>query len=133
MSLTAQQIFDRVATHLLKQNQKSLSAKGTCAYRGVGGLMCAVGCLIPIDRYVPRMEGRTVHSIFCLDPGFTTDEEGRQLLLDLQILHDESPVRHWRDRLSQVAALYELDDSCVRFVGSGIHRRLRPTEPAIAS
>lgn len=58
--MTEQELFDRVATHLLTQNRKSINRLGNCAYRinlGRSTLMCAVGCLISEDRYDKRMEG----------------------------------------------------------------------------
>lgn len=50
--MTNQEIFDTVATHLLRQNARSMGPRtdprfGTlsrgCAYRGDGGLRCAIG------------------------------------------------------------------------------------------
>ena len=48
-----QEVFDRVARHLLTQRRKSMierSAGPVCAFRGVDGTKCAIGCLIP-DQY----------------------------------------------------------------------------------
>ena len=41
-----QEVFDRVARHLLKQNAKATSPRGGCSYRTKEGLSCAVGCLL---------------------------------------------------------------------------------------
>lgn len=56
---TKQETFDRVLAHMKKQGGPSLLPMSTtCAYRGVGGRMCAAGCLIPDDRYERRFETR---------------------------------------------------------------------------
>lgn len=63
--MTKQEIFDRVAKHLIEQGEPSASVKGegepVCMYRHVapGGkpLSCAIGCLIPDDEYDERVEG----------------------------------------------------------------------------
>jgi len=54
---TQQEIFDTVATHLLKQNDKSLDSYGECRYRAEDGNMCAVGCLIDTKHYTSGFEG----------------------------------------------------------------------------
>lgn len=45
-----QEVFTKVATHLLKQGRRALFAEKngfrSCAYRGDNGTKCAVGCLI---------------------------------------------------------------------------------------
>lgn len=97
-TITAQQLFDFVAWHLLEQGAPSLrtvvdEADGrlgniTCAYRGQEGRMCAVGCLLRDDEYVPNMEGRSARGL---------KDHGKlpvrlyphiDLLMRLQILHD---------------------------------------------
>ena len=63
-----QQIFNKVATHLLKQNKRSID-KGTdvCLYRGPNGTKCAVGVLIPDSLYLKTMEGRNILSLFSVE------------------------------------------------------------------
>lgn len=73
--LTMQQVFDRVATHLLTQNAQSkgpytdysdgywTEVDNACAYRGANGMKCAVGCLIPDDEYDERFEGAAVTAV----------------------------------------------------------------------
>lgn len=53
---TKQQIFDQVARHLLKQNERAVDVEGRCKYRTESGLMCAAGCLISDEEYTPRMD-----------------------------------------------------------------------------
>ena len=59
--MTQQQIFDKVATHLLTQGAKSMMGD-TCRYRGSNGAKCAVGCLIKDDHYDPILELRSSRS-----------------------------------------------------------------------
>lgn len=48
---TAQQVFDRTATHLLTQGEKSVDPNDVCAYRGSHGRRCAAGIWIPDGTY----------------------------------------------------------------------------------
>ena len=54
--MTKQEVFDKVATHLLTQNKRSLEDT-SCVYRAKDGSMCAAGCLIPDEEYTPALEG----------------------------------------------------------------------------
>jgi hypothetical protein len=90
--MEAQEIFDTVATHLLKQGRRS-TYQGSdlmCAYRGVDGTKCAVGVLISDELYDGTMEG---HTIYCLvdSPAWGLPEwmrANQNLLTDLQNAHD---------------------------------------------
>ena len=59
---TPQQLFDYISAFLIKQGKPSVdrSVAAGCAYRGNGGTMCAVGCIIPDNFYNPKMEGAIV-------------------------------------------------------------------------
>jgi len=55
--LTDQEVFDRVARHLLTQGERAYdNVRGVCMYRK-GCLKCAIGCLIPDDKYSTELEG----------------------------------------------------------------------------
>jgi hypothetical protein len=113
--------FDRVKAHLLKQDRKSFGDNpDVCAYRGSGGLRCAVGCLIPDDRYDPRMEGVGLGvldpiSAMHHDQGLLpradaiakalVDSGCRAsvgLLIRLQQVHDRFEPKDWADELDKV-------------------------------
>lgn len=109
-----QEVFDKVASHLLKQGKQSMNnALNVCAYRGSGGLMCAVGCLIEDEFYSFELEGQRAfrvqvraalrRSIGDFDGGVA------QLLDSLQVMHDDAPPEFWSDRLSQIARSYGLE------------------------
>lgn len=110
-SLTLQQIFDKVLAHLRKQavrSSETLASGGAmCCYRDPQGRMCAAGCLIPDNAYVPAMEARTAgpdlaqyaHAI--LAEGYTDlalgliaggvdvqDNDTMSLVRKLQMAHD---------------------------------------------
>lgn len=55
-------ISERIRDHLTKQKEQSMGSygeenEGGCMYRGLNGLMCAVGCLIKDEEYDWLMEG----------------------------------------------------------------------------
>lgn len=99
---TSQQIFTRVARHLLEQGEQSLSFD-RCAYRGEEGRSCAVGCLISDEEYDQGMEGRSVEYVFDISEGAKAD-----LLEGLQCIHDVSSPEKWRSRLEKLASDYNL-------------------------
>lgn len=58
--MTDKDIFERVKAHLLQQKVAARvddRRTSSCAYRGKGGLKCAIGCLIPDEAYTPVIEG----------------------------------------------------------------------------
>lgn len=60
----AQEIFNKVATHLLTQGKRSVASDGSCMYRGPEGTKCAIGCLIEDDEYHPLLEGKGAYGLF---------------------------------------------------------------------
>lgn len=107
---TAQQVFDQVAKHLLQQNHKSLSESGTCSYRGVEGLKCAVGCLMSDEEYRDRFEGVNWLSIVL---GNAAPSAHLPLICRLQSVHDRYRPNAWPSRLKEVAAGFNLSSEVV--------------------
>lgn len=111
--LTAQQIFDKVAKHLAKQGKKALEEFKICRNFTGSELRCAVGCLIPRSFYrKPENRDfwkgsayslRDVLKTYGID--YTTHEN---LLLSLQMTHDDFQVEDWPLRLKQVAIRFGL-------------------------
>ena len=100
---TKQETFDTVVAHLRRQGRQSRSDfAGGCAYRGDGGLKCAVGVLIPDERYTPAFEGEAAHE--SMQVGKLLIELGHdcQLCEMLQIVHD-NPEGRWELRLRELA------------------------------
>jgi hypothetical protein len=109
---TLQSVFDKVATHLLSQNEKS-EHDGECLYRDEKGNKCAVGCLIPDNLYSPEIEGAGVldgHIAGILSKsivGYDTVVE--DLLFHLQDLHDCADPHEWKDGLRNIAIHFGLE------------------------
>lgn len=110
---TAQELFDKVATHLLKQYKVSDDDEG-CLYRGPGGLKCAVGCLIPDDAYSVDMESLRVSDL--VNGNLLRQDlrlvfiEHLDLLDDLQQIHDvHQEPSVWEKALRLVAKKYKLE------------------------
>jgi hypothetical protein len=122
--MTLQQIFDKSAVHLLTQNKKAKS-HGSCQYRGDGGTMCAVGCLIPDEHYSKDIEGCGVSGAWharSADPyarklrealmasGIDIDDAKTMRMLDeLQTIHDNHPVELWLGDLRDLAENFSLN------------------------
>lgn len=113
--MTLQEIFTKVATHLLTQGKKSEIfteddadyPDSTCAYRGSNGTSCAVGCLIKDEHYDPGFEGRQVSTIQVRTAlnlsGVPTDHETMRLLGTLQHIHDARNTQNWPIALQTLA------------------------------
>ena len=96
--------------HLRKQGEQSLDSTGNrCAYRGLRGLKCAVGVLIPEEEYNVEMEHRPIMELVekSLVP---TSLKGLSLdmLVAVQDLHDDLPVNLWEQAFKEVAGRYNL-------------------------
>lgn len=106
-----QEIFDRVARHLLTQKERSVT-RGRCRYRGAQGLKCAIGCLIPDELYRVDMEGKGAHTFLIRDiltkAGINT-ECMTYMLVHLQAAHDHGLVSGWPQRLRNIAKQYNLE------------------------
>jgi hypothetical protein len=114
--MTAQEIFDKVATHLLTQNKQAMNEDDqVCVYRTDGGLKCAVGVLIPDEDYLPLMEGQYLigGEPHCPELHNFLEKAGLsahiKLLHDLQHLHDSNNPDEWLTRLYKLASIYKFD------------------------
>lgn len=113
--VTAQDIFDMVAQHLLTQNKQAQDEVGDCQYRTDDGLMCAVGCLINEDEYSPQYEGCSCDHEDVIEAverslGIEISVEGHvyNLLERLQQVHDNWKPEDWRELLASVASEHGL-------------------------
>lgn len=104
---TAQQVFDQVAAHLLKQNARSTNAEGNkCMYRGADGMMCAAGCLIADDEYKPEMDVGAIvggGSWASMVGKGTVPADHKIMIMKLQRLHDSSFLSSFSDQLRKLA------------------------------
>ena len=118
--MNKQEIFDKVAIHLLTQNKRSRNNLSlACRYRGPNGLKCAIGVLILDDIYHPEVEGGNVLSASTIDYlrrsgiSIPLDEDARSevlcFLLKLQRIHDLAKVELWEEKLRLLAKEYNLE------------------------
>lgn len=109
--LTLQEIFDKVAHHLLTQNKRATGESDTfCMYRTPEGLKCAVGCLIPDELYNKKIEGKSIGTLFleCVLPGIENTAKSCTLLWELRRLHDNYGPILWPEKLTQLARDFNL-------------------------
>ena len=111
---TLQEIFDRVAKHLLNQNEIAKDYSGKCLYRVKKDnkvLLCAVGCLIPDKDYSENMEEQSINDLFrrYYAQYEQPDTLRLELLQGLQEIHDYRNVIDWRDGLIKLAKNRNLD------------------------
>lgn len=107
-----QEDFDTVITHLVNQGKRSIdSVRDMCLYRSEDGLKCAIGCLIPDDRYNPSIEDRLVTNSEFLKffPEFALDAT---FYCELQSLHDDFNCgyksKSFHRRVISIAEEYDL-------------------------
>jgi hypothetical protein len=109
---TAQQLYDKVVSHLRQQNAKAYDEKTVmCRYRTSDGKSCAVGCLIPDESYSERMENKMLYFLISrngVEWNFPTElvEEFKThqgLLSELQSIHDDLEVDEWETHFQELA------------------------------
>ena len=120
--MTKQEIFNKVAKHLLKQNKQARDeVRDNCCLKDVDGNKCALGCLIPAKLYHPDMEyGSMVVDFFLAYsiPGIAKTTANLALLKDLQYVHDDIKVSEWYNQLQKVANEHKLKfPYATKFVG----------------
>lgn len=103
-SLTAQEVFDISAGHLLKQMRVSEN-RGICRYRGENGLMCAAGPFLK-DEHTEKCEGM---SWVVLREDKLVPYDNSNLIDDLQYVHDSAAPENWANALRHVANKYGLE------------------------
>lgn len=105
--VTAQEVFDQVARHLLTQKERSQIAESRCAYRGEDGLMCAAGCLLDDEEYL-AIEKHNMSSWLALTVAGKVPHAHAKLISDLQKIHDGEDAEYWSKELEALAQLYDL-------------------------
>lgn len=118
--MNKQEVFDKVATHLLTQMEKSSIDEygGLCAYRGDRGTKCAIGCLIPDELYRLAFEGTTVDGLLwdddnCPIPGLDLDLTPFSYLRQLQDIHDTASPHEWFAALENFGLANGLSTDCL--------------------
>lgn len=110
--------LERVRDHLLRQGERATGrdqeGNVICRNRVVTAdgrvLMCAVGCLIPEERYTALSEGVIIEELTpYLDPELgldpMTDGMDRDMLIALRFVHDRRHPKEWAALLSRMEGL----------------------------
>jgi hypothetical protein len=105
---TEQEVFDLVATGLLKQNRKSTDGFGGCFYRGKDDCKCAAGLLIPDKYYHSGLEGSSWLNLTRMG---VVPSRHSAFICRLQVIHDNMEVEQWRHALIKFAADCGLSDA----------------------
>ncbi len=105
---TAQEVFDKVVSHLRSQGGPAVNEEGTCMYRAPGGKKCAVGCMIPDDVYSKNMECRLVSSIIDAYSALSDLQDHVVLLEELQEIHDQVDPSEWEIAFEAMTASHGL-------------------------
>lgn len=108
-SVTAQEVFDQVKNHLLRQGDKARSdvnPKWGSAYKNKQGKVCAVGCLMAEDEYCPSFEGKYWYELVLEDLAPSTHFD---LISSLQSIHDNLPASLWERALKSLAEKEKLN------------------------
>lgn len=113
MTKTRQEIFDIAYRGLASQGFKRSKDGGACAYRDSNGRKCAIGWLIPDDKYTPYIENDTP-SAGCQN-GYMVRElagisyEDASFATNLQRCHDDATnCVGVKSRLRDFAKRYKL-------------------------
>ena len=98
MALNRQLAFNDAVLGLFKQKSRSVE-ENSCMYRGENGNKCAIGFLIPDERYDPELEYRTavnpeVRSALGDEYGRVVTDDDKMFLAQMQMqIHDTLPCR----------------------------------------
>ena len=101
---TAQEVFDQITQHLIRQGKAAKSATGACRYRvetAEGVLKCAAGCLIADDEY--NREWENTYWPVLVEDKFVPDSHER-LIYKMQTIHDCRSPREWIRSFHEIAA-----------------------------
>ena len=111
--MTKQEIFDKVAPKLLRQNEKcgvQGEVRFQCMYKQ-DNKRCAVGFLIPDGH--PALEANT--GVYLLSDNFPDlgFRDNKYFLMELQGIHDANETTYWKPLLLEIAKRYQLSTECI--------------------
>lgn len=120
--LTAQQVFDMGALHLLKQNERSVTPTGRCVYRGPSGLMCGAGVFLEDEGARLADKGRVfgLSSVSFVNTSWSGLVMGEHIppcnsniITQLQVLHDNAFPDTWSEKLRNIAKEFSLSTAAI--------------------
>ena len=111
--MTDQELYDKVAAHLLKQGDKAgiyqPDGSFSCMYRDDKGRQCAAGCLLEPEQYTAKLEGRGVsHSTVAVALYKSIGPYNAELVRELQVVHDFTSPEGWEEELRKLAEDFKL-------------------------
>jgi len=120
--MTKQEVFNKVAKHLLKQGERALTKNGTCQFHVPDSKMrCAVGCLITKRYYKVDMEFHSPEGLFVEFPkemkNLRLNKRRHKIILDeLQELHDNdyTDPEDWSEELKKLAQNHKLKHDFIK-------------------
>ncbi len=108
-----QSVFNQMIEHLVEQGEPAIDSEYKCVYRTSSGKMCAIGCLIPDDKYDPDFEGSSASDIAGMVLPFPLHGDDPTFLDECQTCLHDRPSRHatfLRDMRSEAKRLaYKYD------------------------
>lgn len=105
-------VFDKITTHLLTQNERSVDGS-RCRYRDDKGRKCAIGVLILDQFYSIWLEGPGIFNSAIAESvekslGQALSFDDKSFLSKLQEIHDIYDPFHWKEKFSEFAEFYKL-------------------------
>lgn len=100
---TAQEVFDQITQHLLRQGKAAISGTGACRYRvEVQGevLKCAAGCLIADGEYNRLFESVAWNDLANMGK---VPSHHVALVRQLQRIHDRESFEYWAHHFHKIA------------------------------
>ena len=131
--MNKQEMFTKVWLGLQAQGWRQSIIGTTCRYRGPEGLKCAIGHLIPDDKYQSDWESSSIGYLlgrFPLLVGLHVTQEDVAFLEHLQRAHDQYAIRLELDEESKgKAELRKFDDMRAAFLElASLHNLSVPKE-----
>jgi hypothetical protein len=110
--MTPQEIFTSAYLGVVNQGKQSLKADGNCAYRGDGGLKCAVGFMIDDETAKSWDNVGCISDVCKIEdvPDWVSDNI--DLLDEIQSAHDNPrpwTVNLYKTRMAGIAARHNLE------------------------
>ena len=119
--MTNQEVFDRVAHHLLQQGEPALRhGRVVIQTRRYPVQKSAIGCLIEEGQYTPACELTPAYREGLLQRSGINLEESGELLEELEHIHDCEASENWLTALQSVADEFELNQTVLEQVGAEV-------------
>lgn len=117
--MTNQEVFDRVAQHLLQQGEPALRhGRLVIQTRRCPILKSPIGCLIEDGRYTPACELMPAYRERLLQRSGINWNESGQLIEELERIHDCEASENWLTALQSIADEFNLKQIILEEVGA---------------